>query len=115
MFKDRCWSTDTVNISAPAKAMVLWWESNRIGERTVTHRLSDKKLSLFANMCIRHATYFENFLFLSTAHMEFFRLYFGRLDAYRYSYGLHFNEFSSGKVLLSRSRRRARLTFPPPP
>lgn len=102
LFTNRCWNVERP-ISEVGRAMVKWWENEEIGNVTVTHPILDKDLTIFGNMCLRQVTVYEHLLFLSTTHMEMFRMMYGRLDAYRHSYGLHWNGFGTGKGATSKS------------
>ena len=99
-FEARCFDQDS-NISDVGLKMIRWVDKH--GHLTFQHRLSDPSMSIFANMIIRKMEECEEFLQISTNHLDYIKIMMGRLDAYRRSFKLHFNMFLTGEGATSKS------------
>lgn len=100
-FEARCLDEDS-NISDVGLNIIYW--ANKHGHKTFhTYRIFDNTMSIFANMIIRKMEDYEEFLQISTNHLDYMKIMFGRLDAYRRSFKLHFNMFLTGEGATSKS------------
>lgn len=99
--KSRCLNPDA-NISEKGK-IILRWASERTPPEYKVLRKYNKNLSLFANRIIKIMEEAEQLYLISTAHREFYQVMHARLDAYRRSFGLHFNIFQTGEGATSKS------------
>jgi hypothetical protein len=98
--KSRCFTPDA-NISEKGKVILSYM--NKRTQPRYNMRKYDTSLSVFANRLIRHLEEFEQDLLISTNQLSYYRIMCGRLDAYRHSFGLHWNQFQTGESATSKS------------
>lgn len=94
-FEGRCWSADS-DISRIGHLIRSWLKSPEADTLTIKHIKFDTDLSPFGNMIAREMEYYDDFLFISSMHKNFFIFNHAKLDAYRHSNDLHFNVFATG-------------------
>lgn len=100
-FEARCFDQDA-NISDVGIKMIHWMDKQK-DFYIKKHYIYDKDMSIFANMIIRRMTVAEEIFQISTNHIDFMKVMFGRLDAYRRCFKLHFNMFLTGEGATSKS------------
>ena len=98
--KSRCFTPDA-NISEKGKVILSYM--NKRTQPRYNMRKYDTSLSVFANRLIRHLEEYEQDLLISTNQLSYYRIMCGRLDAYRHSFGLHWNQFQTGESATSKS------------
>lgn len=98
--KTRVWHKKTANISTPHKAIIKWEKTNKI---KIKHYKFTSDLTVFGNMMQRRMEMYENVLLVCSTHRTLVQIMFGRLDAYRQTFDLHFNMYATGKHGTSKS------------
>jgi len=103
-FCERVWDDEEADISAPARAMILWKKHMRNGDHmNFQYKKLDPNMSIFANRAIRIMDFYEKSLFVSSAHKTLFLLNHAKYDAYRQETNLHFNQIYTGEGATSKS------------
>lgn len=102
-FEARCMSSES-EIGDVCRVMMRWREKQPedINVKVVAE-VFDPEMSVFGNMVIRHMDYMENYLMFAHTHKSFYTIWTGALDAYRHSFGLHWNNISCGPGSRSKS------------
>lgn len=94
-FEGRCWSSDS-DISDIGHVLREWGDRKDVKDYSTKHVKFDPNLSVFGNMVARRMEFYDDFLFISSAHKNFFIMNYAKLDAYRHTHDLHFNIISTG-------------------
>ena len=100
-FHCRVWDPNSY-ISEPMQRLVEFQQTNP--EPMLTNEQHNvPKLSIFANAIIKWMERLEQLALVSTTHRSLFTLLIGAKDAFRVTFGLHFNMILTGKSATSKS------------
>lgn len=90
-------------VSAAAAAIINEVINTDLLDMSYSLPIFDAQLDVFGNMVANRMECYEQYLFVYAAHRQLLIFNMGQLDAFRHSYGLHFNSFSIGKSATSKS------------
>jgi len=100
-FHSRVWDSNS-HISEPMQRLVEFQQSD---EQAMVpdpkHHIPE--LSIFGNMIVRWMEMFEQLALVSTTHRNLLTLMIGSKDAFRVTFGLHFNCILTGRSATSKS------------
>lgn len=101
-FKARCWTNES-DISSMGHLIRTWGNRPEHRNRTISHKKSDPRLSVFGNMIIRDMLYLDVFCAVSSQHERILLSMYAMLDAYRQTMDLHMNIINTGDAGTSKS------------
>ena len=100
-FHSRVWDSNS-HISEPMQRLVEFQQSDK-SPMVPDEKHHIPELSIFANMVVRWMEMFEQLALVSTTHRNLFTLMIGSKDAFRVTFGLHFNCILTGRSATSKS------------
>lgn len=101
-FKHNVMHSDS-NIGQIGRSLMAGMDKEDLWNFCPTMSVSDRGMTVFANMIANWMMAFEKFMFVVSAHKQLLLLRVGSLDAYRHAFQLHFNALLIGKSNTSKS------------